>query len=196
MRTCFALALLAGLLIAAPASAQTDRKVGITLGYPARVGVLWHVTGRFSLRPEIGWSFGTTESEIDFTSGTGLPPRTSTIEGDNWLATIGLSVPFTVKSWDALRVTLVPSYRYTQQTSTSVSSFFVGGALPTISTRETITYEHSGGAAFGVQFTPHQRFAIFGETGLQYTSAGTRDADRFRLRAFGTEGVLGAVFYF
>ncbi len=33
------------------AYAQDDPRVGLTMGYPTSVGVLWHVTDRIAIRP-------------------------------------------------------------------------------------------------------------------------------------------------
>ena len=35
------------------ANAQDNPRVGLTMGYPTSIGVLWHVTDRIAIRPEI-----------------------------------------------------------------------------------------------------------------------------------------------
>lgn len=196
MRINHGLTLLAASLFPIAASAQTDRRIGVTLGHPVQVGVMWHVTDRVAVRPEVSFSAGSTETEIEFGGLPGSPRRTTTIEGDLSSVAIDLNLLITVKSWDAVRVNLVPSYKYLRTTSTSIASFFVGGAPPTIAAEESTSHDHFGGGALGVQFTPHQRFGIFAEAGLQYTSSVRGLDGDFKLKALGTAGTIGVVLYF
>ena len=53
MRIYFGLTLLTASLFPTAASAQTDRRVGVTLGQPAQVGVMRHITHRVAVRPEL-----------------------------------------------------------------------------------------------------------------------------------------------
>ena len=39
-------------LAAAPAAAQEKGNVGITMGFPASVGLLWHATEKIAVRPD------------------------------------------------------------------------------------------------------------------------------------------------
>ena len=39
------------------ADAQEKGKTGVTLGYPASIGLLWHVTDRIAIRPEFSFAF-------------------------------------------------------------------------------------------------------------------------------------------
>src|SRR5690349_6856829 len=45
------------------ADAQDDPRVGLTMGYPTAIGVLWHVSDRIAVRPEIDFSRSTATSE-------------------------------------------------------------------------------------------------------------------------------------
>ena len=59
------------------------------------------------------------------------------------------------------------------------------------------TYELAG--LFGVQYTPHRRFAVFGEVGVGYTNRETdsgQSALVLESRAWGTQTGAGIIFYF
>ena len=52
----FILAFAVALAVASEAQAQDTPRVGLTMGYPATVGVIWNVADRFALRPEMTFS--------------------------------------------------------------------------------------------------------------------------------------------
>src|SRR5689334_16051836 len=71
--------------------AKDQPKVGLTMGYPSAIGVLWQAAERVALRPEFtatrGSSEGLTTDPIVGTSGTSTP-------SDNWQVGVGLSALF------------------------------------------------------------------------------------------------------
>src|SRR3989442_6914007 len=63
------------LLCSGPAArAQEQGKVGITMGYPASIGILWHATEKVALRPELSitGSHSDSSDSDSVTVGTGL----------------------------------------------------------------------------------------------------------------------------
>jgi hypothetical protein len=74
--------------------AQERGDVGITMGDPAAVGVLFHVSDSLAIRPEV--SFSTTTTDIPLTTSS------STLYG------VGVSALIYVKRWDALGPTSFP----------------------------------------------------------------------------------------
>src|SRR5436190_13037188 len=86
-------------MIALPrfASAQDTPRFGIVMGYPAQAGVLWNVSSRFAVRPEINWTRSASETTtttypIVFTDPTIVPIGfTSTSKVDGWQVGVGIS---------------------------------------------------------------------------------------------------------
>lgn len=210
MRTCFALALVlvAGVLVAAPASAQTDRKVGVTLGYPAQVGVVWHISGRVALRPEFSVSRTSSESSNESEGLFGSPPITIQTKGSSYGATGRITLLITVKDWNELRVYAAPAYAYSHGSSTSTTTILGFTPPPTppgfppttiigpSGTSTTSSHGHIASGSLGIAFTPHERFAVFAETGLRYSSSTAPFGGNSKLRTVGTAGTIGAVLYF
>ncbi|HZR23016.1 MAG TPA: hypothetical protein VFA59_05460, partial [Vicinamibacterales bacterium] len=42
--------------------AQQEPKIGLVMGYPAQVGVLWNASDRIALRPEFGFTHDSNDS--------------------------------------------------------------------------------------------------------------------------------------
>lgn len=181
--------------LAPPAAAQQAGDIGLTMGYPGAAGLVWHITDGLALRPDVSLAASTSDSQ---TTATGLPAGSlsSTNRSDGWGGTLGLSALVTVRTIDRLRLYLTPRVAYTHASSTSDTGF--AGALSelTATTKGVIA---SG--AFGTQVNLHDRFALFGELGLQYTaltttsdfpgSTSTTDSTSFGLRS-----AVGLTFYF
>jgi hypothetical protein len=90
------------LLCSGAAHAQKPASVGLTMGYPASIGLIWHVTDWFALRPDFSWS------RYEATSEAG-----GSFEA--WQLSSGLSLLFTVHEWDALRAYVSPAGGYARQ---------------------------------------------------------------------------------
>ncbi|HYU80866.1 MAG TPA: hypothetical protein VEK56_17880 [Vicinamibacterales bacterium] len=197
--------------------AQEHGPVGLTMGYPGNVAVIWHVSDRIAIRPGVSFSHSTIDSETSIAlAGIALTTKTSSTA---WRIDGRVTGLFYLKRWENVRAYVAPSYAYgRQQTTTSTSSPITGGVvLPPIlgvapglnrveMPRKITTPSHSVGGAFGAQYTPHQRFGMYGEVGFSYShvraptlstssdtvgfSAGTRST------AFGTTTGAGIIFYF
>jgi hypothetical protein len=172
----------------ATANAQEAGQIGITMGYPASIGVVWHVSDGVAVRPEI--SFSRSSSDNEFSS-------------DTTTVSAGASGLFYLSRWDQVRAYVSPRFSYGHATSES------GGTLGL--SLKSSTYNVVG--SFGAQYTPHKRFAVFGETGVGYshsTSSSTyaipslllegrsptRPTTTSTLTGFSTRTGVGVVFYF
>jgi hypothetical protein len=169
-------------VVAALAAAQDTRKVGLTMGYPASFGVLWHVSDKMAIRPEL--SFGGSSSETIASS--------TDIEGDNWSVATGASVLVYPRTYDHLRTYIAPRLSYVHSSSTSTSSSF------TTSTLKTTTNAVAGAGLFGAEYALGDRFKVFGEIGFGFTHSSSK-AEAIPTtgsgNSWGTRTGIGVVFY-
>ena len=167
-----------------PASSRNPEPIGITLGYPASFGVMWHVTERLAIRPELSFSFATSESQA-----TGV----SVTSSDTWSLGIGVSALFDLRQWDGLRTYVAPRFTYSRGEATVDSSSF--GGL----TSELRSSGFAIAGLFGASYRMHPRFAVFGEAGLSFGDAETRSSAGFGARSntqrLGTTAGVGVIFY-
>jgi hypothetical protein len=148
------------LAISTTARAQ-DAKVGLTMGYPSSVGVIWQVADRVAVRPEITFARTTGDSNANDLLG---PSPLST--SDSTGVGTGISALFYVHRWDALRTYISPRFSYVR-TSTSAST------SGNTSTSEATTSAYLTSASFGAQYALGRHFGLFGEVGLGYTATST-----------------------
>jgi hypothetical protein len=149
---------------AGEARAQETPRVGVTMGYPSAVGVIWQVADRVALRPDFTWAKVSTDSS---SSDPVLLGPNGSASSDTWQTGFGLSALFFLSRTEAFRTYVSPRFSYTQS---SVSQN-VGGS-PLASGSDLWSYVTSG--SFGAQYTVARHFGIFGEVGLSYSSATTR----------------------
>jgi len=193
-------ALLAGAMVLAvtarPVSAQEAGDVGVTMGYPGAIGVVWHITDGFAVRPDLTLSRTTSESRIlgaGSLGGTGLG-ATSTSEG--WGTTVGLSALVNVRTIERLRLYLSPRLAYSHASSDNETGLTGSLSAFTVTTSGLVA---SG--SFGTQYNVHDRFAVFGELGLQYTSLTTESdfpgsRNESDSTTLGLRSAVGVTFYF
>src|SRR5262249_26303209 len=99
-------------------AAQAEPRFGTVMGYPAQVAVLWNVSSRVAVRPEINWtktSSETTSSTSSFTfNGPIAVPTTITVTStsDSWQVGVGASGLFYLSKGEALRTYVSPRYVY------------------------------------------------------------------------------------
>jgi hypothetical protein len=166
MRLLLGLVSLLAVLVLFPsaAHAQDEPKLGLTMGYPSAIGVLWHVADRVAIRPEATFSGGSSESS---SSNPIVGTDTSLAPSDNWQLGVGVSALFYLKRVEALRTYLAPRFAYSRlNTSTNTS----GGIVS--STSDGWAYTTSG--SFGAQYSLGRHFGVFGELGVSYTASTTR----------------------
>ena len=146
--------LIVGTMMAAASTtafAQEKGQVGITMGYPSSVGVVWHVSDKLAVRPEL--SFAQSSSEVTV---SGLPSGTANTDG--WNFGTGVSGLFYVRTQDQLHLYVSPRWTYSRVTSNSVAS-------------DITATSWSIAGSFGAQYALSRHFAAFGELGLAYTHA-------------------------
>jgi hypothetical protein len=148
----FALVLLG--TIPAPAVAQDQRTVGVTMGYPASIGVLWHISPSVAIRPE--FSFTTTSNE--FTSALAVVTKS-----DVSAVGVGASAIFYLSNVDRLRTYVSPRFTYARTSSSTEAN---GVSLGSDGSGKS----YSAGAAFGAQYALGERFGVFGEVGVGYAN--------------------------
>ena len=165
----------------APALAQDQGDVGISMGYPASVGVVFHLTDSVALRPEI--SFTRISSDSDSAFGD--------LSNSNYTYEIGISGLLYVGRWDKLRAYVTPGYAYRRTGGSNNVDF------PQIGS--TTVSGHTFQGSFGAQYSLHEKFSVFGEAGLRYFTQQTRSTfsnGGTDFRSFGSRGAVGVIFYF
>lgn len=187
------------LCVAASAWAQPARSVGVTMGYPTGVGVLWHVSDRIALRPDVSL----TRSKAETTTTTVVAPSifgpgetitTSTTQTD-WTTSAGLSVLVTIRDLDRLRLYAAPRVAWFRTETENDARANTLGAFNS----ENDGLQASGG--LGAHYGFGDRAAAFGELGVYYTrqalssgySGGGTEAT---LTGVGLRSVVGFVLYF
>jgi hypothetical protein len=170
------------------ASAQ-ERRVGMTIGYPASVGLQWQATDRFALRVEgsYAWaknSFGNGETDVEAT-GTiqggvvGGIVLFDTVEVkqefSNQSGSIGVSALFTLTRSDHLRTYLAPRVAVGLSRSTTTMTYSLPpGIAPFTTVPAPRTESNSSSSpivsgAFGAAAPVSDRFSVFGEIGVSYS---------------------------
>src|SRR5258708_25688508 len=154
-------------LIAPAAAAQDDPRVGITMGYPASVGIIWQMNDRVALRPEVT----AQKASAEFTTTTSFPvggtiaSTTATSTSDTWQVGVGVSALFYLTTHDALRTYVSPRWSYIRTSSSNSSS----SLPPPSQTTGSVGNGQFVSGSFGAQYALGQRFGLFGEVGLAYT---------------------------
>jgi hypothetical protein len=158
------------LVSASSARAQDAGQVGTTIAYPAAIGVIWHVTDNFAVRP-------------DFSFLSGANPSISVLT-----TSVGISGLIYVGKRDGLRAYLSPRIGYQRDSSSPTDP--EAPAPPT-----TATYVVAG--SFGVEYSVQKRFALFGESGIAHSHSSTTLGDvTATLHSWGTRAGVGVIFYF
>jgi outer membrane protein with beta-barrel domain len=173
---------IAALVLVAPVAgyAQEKGNVGMTMGYPAAVGALWHVSDDVALRPEISIS----RSSIDTSSGVG--------DSSSWSLGLGISALFYVTRADNLRTYVSPRYSYSRSSATATAA-----ATPV--TSELTTSTSTVSVSFGAQYALSPRFSAFGEVGFGYGRGGLRSSlagTRTTSQNWSTRTGAGVILYF
>ena len=170
--------LLAGLMVT-PASAQEAGDIGVTVSAPSAIGVIWHVTPRLAIRPDLAFSF----SESD---GDGSSPDLS-----SHTVSLGGSVLFYTGRWDNFQTYVTPRLSYSWSSSSTDGS----GDFDVVQNAWGLS------GAFGGQYTLGTRFAVFAEAGLAFSSQTAETSSSFGGNdrtswTFGTRTAVGATLYF
>jgi hypothetical protein len=167
---------------ATPVAAQERGDTGITMGYPASVGLVWHVTDRIAIRPELSFSVRNTEDR-------GL----QTANSDTTAFGVGVSGLFYVRQWDKLRAYVAPRYTYARATAKTDLSDSAGTEIELHSTTHTVF------GSFGAQYSLAERFSVYGEVGVAHSNGSGRSEltpNRTDTSAFSSQSGIGVTFYF
>lgn len=159
------------------AGAQDAGKTGLTMAYPAAIGVIWHASDSLAIRP----SFTVSHSSSD-----------SPTSAEGWSAGFDVSALFYMKKYDNVRTYLSPRFSYAHSSSTVTS------------TQSSITVESTGkstggSGSFGAQYAGSPHFSVYGEVGLQFahhssdTSGGLTST--IKGSGWGTIAGVGIIFY-
>jgi len=183
-----AMGVLLGVIAAAPATAQEAGDVGLTMGYPAAVGVVWHITDAIALRPDVTVSTSSTESTSTTSGFGGGATLVSTTTSTSWTTSVGLSALFYLKTIDRVRLYLAPRAAYLRTT------IDIDDDQPLAGTFDNESDGFVAAGAFGAQFNAH-------ELGLQYTSQTSTSAfaltrNRSENRTAGLRSAVGVTLYF
>jgi hypothetical protein len=178
MMTIQFLLLAVSLLMANPANAQEKGQTGVTMGYPASVGLVWHPSDAFALRPELSLSTSSFDSS-------------SSGERDTSTIAIGLSGLFYLGKWESLSAYLSPRFTYSRLRLDGFSAGFPDN--------ESKTYAWSG--SFGTQYALHRKFSVFGEVGVAYSHSDEQFGSTLAVTdsntdTWSTRTGVGVLFYF
>jgi opacity protein-like surface antigen len=159
------------------------------MGYPAAVGVLWHVSDKVAIRPEL--SFAGSSNETSTSTGT-LPEIQ--IEGDGWSIGTGVSALFYLRKADRLRTYVSPRFTYSHASNTTTTT-----GLPVTNPRnETSTNAVGFSGSFGAQYAVGDRFSIYGELGFGISHSSSKSSNtptRGSGNSWGLRSGVGVVFY-
>jgi hypothetical protein len=170
----FSLALV--VLSARPSNAQDVGHVGLTMAFPAAVGVIWQATDRLAIRPDFQFS----QSAVGSLGSSSLSTA------------VGVSALFYVRKWDNLRTYLSPRFGF-QHTSLTTT-----GSVENPFSQDQYSYAGS----FGAEYQLHRRFAVFGEAGITYSHTVMDNPAGFGAsvsntgHTWGTRAGVGAIVYF
>jgi hypothetical protein len=135
------------------AQAQEHGNVGVTVGYPGDIGILWHASDTIAIRPVFSFSHTSGESA----TGGG---------SSGWSTGVGVSALIYLKKYDNVRTYVSPQFTW------SHASTEITPTIPSQGSTAASVHNGSNGTggngAFGVQYTPSPHFGVYGELGIGY----------------------------
>ena len=178
-RSVLGLAVIIASLIPTFASAQEAGKVGVTMGFPASVGLIWHASEKIAVRPEFSFTHSSTDS--------------SATNSNSDTVALGVSVLFYTKKWDNAAMYVAPRFSWSHGSSQSESD---DGNFESTSSGDAYTYSGSVGAQGWIG----SRFSVFGEVGLSYGTASSESDSPFsseiKNQSVSIRSGVGVVLYF
>jgi hypothetical protein len=176
------------------AIAQERGQFGLTMGYPATIGAVWHPTDRVGVKGEFNFAISSSVFEASPLLG----------EQESHTDSIGFGVAgqFYLSRNDDVGTYLSPRFAYAKITNEVEGPDFnisVPVPLPSLDLRtESSSYSFAG--SFGAQYSPNRRFSVFGELGLNYSSQEIETAALSPLETegstFGVRSAVGIILYF
>ena len=178
-RSIVGFAVMAACLVPTLASAQEAGKVGVTMSFPASVGIIWHASEKIAVRPDFSFAHSSTDTSIGETSSDSVG--------------LGLSVLFYTKKWDNAAMYVAPRFLWSHASGESRADV---GDFESDSSADAFAYSGSVGAQGWIG----SRFSVFGEVGLSYTSTSSDSssplASEVKTKAFSLRSGVGAILYF
>ena len=167
------------MLVAAVASAQDKGRVGLAMGAPTAVAVVWHVSEAVAIRPEISIARSASSTTVNGLTSTSTSLATS-------VAVSGLVYG---AAHDNLRTYFSPAFTYarTSVSSTSNGVKTTSGPNPLYGVR----------ASAGAEYALGHRFSAYGEVGINYSHLRTTIAPAVATNnAITVRSAVGAILYF
>lgn len=190
------------LCLARTAAAQDSGQIGVTMGYPGSIGIVWHLTDSIAVRPDFFFQATFLDS---------LSDDSATMVG------IGVSGIFYLTKMDALRTYVVPrvSFRrtsseysypiYAADLAASIQALGMTSRIATQSpTFESTSTSQQVSGAIGAQYSLHKRFSVFGEVGFGYSNLTQSFAGNVPIfpvedsgpHSWATQSAVGIILYF
>ena len=159
---------------------QDEQGVGIVMGVPASVAALFHTSDAVAVRPELSFSHTTSTDSV--------------VNGSTWLVGVGVSGIFYMQRVDNVRTYVSPRLTYSR-THLNISS---STANLVNSNGSNSSWGASG--SYGAEFSPSDRFSVFGELGLAYsrqnaTTSNTSGVPTGGSNGWGVRSAVGVIFY-
>jgi hypothetical protein len=161
-------------LLASPtaAFAQDSTKAGIAMTSSGGLSLIWDVSERIAIRPEIGINRARIANSV------------LDAESKSFNLSPGIAALFYTGPRGAFRTYFSPRYVYNRSHSESNS--------PVSSTESTVgTHTFSG--SLGAQYKMHERFAAFGELGASFSHTKVSSTTN---NSWSTRSVAGVIWYF
>ena len=199
---CLATAVVMVLSVAGSARAQEPGQFGVVMAYPASLGVIWHVSDRIAIRPEISLTQTSNQSTSVVTivapNGAVLSTSTTQSSSDQWQVGFGASGLLYVNRWDALRTYISPRFQYSRGAINSTTTSPFSAAADT--TTNFISNQYLVSGSYGAQYALGSRFAVFGELGFLWSHMSTDSTQPGNASTSGhTAGLrsgVGVILYF
>jgi hypothetical protein len=169
------LALLLCSVVVEPAAAQDAGDKGLTVSAPSSIGLIWHLSPKWAIRPEFSFGFGGSDGEG------------GTLDISTHSASLAGSALFYMGRWEKLQTYVSPRLSYSWSGSSIESGI------------DTSSDGWGVSGSFGAQYSLGERFAVFAEAGLGYSSSTSENSLTTMDRTawtFGTRTQVGATFYF
>jgi hypothetical protein len=185
----------------AVAHAQERGQLGLTMGYPTAIGVVWHATDGVGLRADV--NVQKTSSELE----AGLIGSAGDVDTNSF--GFGVAGLFYLGKRDNVSTYFSPRLGYTRTTSSQEVDQIVIPVIPVdlfplpLPIPREIRNESSGfsmSGSFGAQYAPTRRFSVFGEVGVNYATQHSESSSFAAAEAegstFGIRSVVGVILYF
>lgn len=193
-------------LLPAATSAQPTKPVAVTLGYPAAVGLLWHVNDRLAVRPDVTLNRSETKTTLTSTTtnlfGGGLSTTTTTSTQTDTTWSTGISLLVTLADLDDLRLYLVPRVSYLRASTSSEATTGSLGGLGDLGAFESTNDGVTVLGGFGAHYMLGTRAALFAESGVQYlrqsfsSGIGGVSGTKSTVTSVGLRTAVGVAVYF